>query len=83
MAAIGSEASARLVRAFSEYFVGGIKTNLSLFRRILGDPDFQAGKLDTGYLDRLLQSRPAAPEPARHGGGRHCRRSVCAARPAP
>jgi acetyl-CoA carboxylase biotin carboxylase subunit len=56
------EASARLARAFGEYFVGGIKTNLSLFRRILADPDFQAGKLDTGYLDRLLRSRPVAPE---------------------
>ena len=56
------EASARLVRAFREYFVGGIKTNLSLFRRILADPDFEAGNLDTGYLDRLLRSRPPAPE---------------------
>jgi acetyl-CoA carboxylase biotin carboxylase subunit len=37
--------------------VGGIKTNISLFRRILTDPDFQAGKLDTGYLDRLLKSK--------------------------
>ncbi|PYX77511.1 MAG: acetyl-CoA carboxylase biotin carboxylase subunit, partial [Acidobacteria bacterium] len=45
---------ARLIRALNEYFVGGIKTNVSLFRRILRDPDFQAGKLDTGYLDRLL-----------------------------
>jgi acetyl-CoA carboxylase biotin carboxylase subunit len=34
--------------------VAGIKTNISLFRRILRDADFQAGKLDTGYLDRLL-----------------------------
>ena len=38
--------------------MGGIKTNISLFRRILTDPDFQAGKLDTGYLDRLLKSKP-------------------------
>ena len=37
-----------------EYFVGGIKTNISLFRRILKDPDFQAGNIDTGFLDRLL-----------------------------
>jgi acetyl-CoA carboxylase biotin carboxylase subunit len=56
------EASRRLARAFGEYFVGGIKTNLSLFRRILADPDFQAGNLDTGYLDRLLRARPQAPE---------------------
>ena len=39
-----------------EYFVGGIKTNISLFRRILRDPDFIAGNVDTGYLDRLLDA---------------------------
>ena len=44
----------RLLRALYEYFVGGIKTNISLFRRILKDPDFRAGRLDTGFLDRLL-----------------------------
>jgi acetyl-CoA carboxylase biotin carboxylase subunit len=48
------QAIMRLERALSEYFVAGIKTNISLFQRILGDADFQAGKLDTGYLDRLL-----------------------------
>jgi acetyl-CoA carboxylase biotin carboxylase subunit len=52
-----AQATARLVRALNEYFVGGIKTNISLFRRILRDPDFVAGRLDTGYLDRLL-ARP-------------------------
>ena len=50
------QAIARLDRALDEYFVGGIKTNLSLFRRILKDADFQAGNVDTGYLDRLLKS---------------------------
>jgi acetyl-CoA carboxylase, biotin carboxylase subunit len=48
------QAIMRLQRALYEYFVAGIKTNISLFRRILCDADFQAGKLDTGYLDRLL-----------------------------
>jgi acetyl-CoA carboxylase, biotin carboxylase subunit len=52
------QAISRLVRALNEYFVGGIKTNLSLFRRILRDPDFHAGKVDTGYLDRLLKTAP-------------------------
>jgi acetyl-CoA carboxylase biotin carboxylase subunit len=50
----------RLERALYEYFVAGIKTNISLFRRILHDPDFRAGRLDTGFLDRLLKARPAA-----------------------
>jgi acetyl-CoA carboxylase, biotin carboxylase subunit len=55
------QAIARLVRALSEYFVGGIKTNVPLFRRILKDPEFVAGNIDTGYLDRLLESRFAEP----------------------
>ncbi len=50
----------RLQRALHEYLAAGIKTNIGLFQRILQDPDFGAGKLDTGYLDRLL-SQPAPP----------------------
>jgi len=55
-----NQAISRLQRALNEYFVGGIKTNISLFRRILNDSDFHAGKFDTGYLDRLLKT--PAPE---------------------
>jgi acetyl-CoA carboxylase biotin carboxylase subunit len=55
-----SQAIGRLQRALNEYFVGGIKTNISLFRRILSDPDFQAGKIDTGFLDRLLKQKTQA-----------------------
>jgi acetyl-CoA carboxylase, biotin carboxylase subunit len=51
------QAISRLTRALSEYFVGGIKTNISLFRRILRDPDFRAAKLDTGFLDHLLKQK--------------------------
>jgi acetyl-CoA carboxylase biotin carboxylase subunit len=51
-------AIARMERALDEYFIGGIKTNLGLFRRILQDPDFAAARIDTGFLDRLL-SQPA------------------------
>ena len=57
------QAISRLTRALSEYFVGGIKTNISLFRRILRHPDFRAAKLDTGFLDRMLQEKEdAAPD---------------------
>jgi acetyl-CoA carboxylase, biotin carboxylase subunit len=51
------QAIGRLTRALSEYFVGGIKTNISLFRRILRNPEFRAAKLDTGFLDRLLKQK--------------------------
>lgn len=67
-AADRQQAIMRLERALDEYFVAGIKTNISLFLRILGDADFLAGKFDTGYLDRLLtKADPAvasqAPKP--------------------
>jgi acetyl-CoA carboxylase biotin carboxylase subunit len=56
------ETISRLRRALEEYTVTGIKTNASLFRRILNEPDFLRGELHTRWLDELL-SRPnfAAP----------------------
>jgi acetyl-CoA carboxylase, biotin carboxylase subunit len=69
------QATARLVRALNEYFVGGIKTNISLFRRILNDPDFRAGQLDTGFLDRLL----AKPQPQEAADGNAARIAAIAA----
>ncbi len=53
----------RLKRALDEYTICGIRSNLNLFRRILADPDFCAGNIDTGSLDRLLaQTAPSASE---------------------
>ena len=48
----------RMLRALEEYVIGGIKTNIGLFRRILMDADFRAAKIDTGYLERLLAGVP-------------------------
>ena len=50
----------RMLRALGEYVVGGIKTNVGLFQRILRDGEFRAGRIDTGYLERLLAAGPAA-----------------------
>jgi acetyl-CoA carboxylase, biotin carboxylase subunit len=57
------QAIKRLLRALDEYFIGGIASNLALFCRILSDPAFEAGEIDTGYLDRLLATH-AAQKPA-------------------
>jgi acetyl-CoA carboxylase biotin carboxylase subunit len=46
----------RMLRALDEYHVGGIKTNIPLFRLILNDPGFRRGELHTGYLDELLKN---------------------------
>jgi acetyl-CoA carboxylase, biotin carboxylase subunit len=64
-----AECIRRLQRALQEYFVGGIKTNLGLFRRILEEPDFAAGRIDTGFLDRMLggDKKPPALRTERDG----------------
>ena len=54
----------RLLRALDEYFVGGIKTNISLFRQVLRDANFRAARLDTGFLDRLLKQRETEGVPS-------------------
>jgi acetyl-CoA carboxylase biotin carboxylase subunit len=47
------QAIGRLRRALQEYSIGGIKTNLSLFRRILAQPEFLSGSVNTGLLARM------------------------------
>jgi acetyl-CoA carboxylase biotin carboxylase subunit len=65
----------RLQRALVEYFVGGIKTNIPLFRRILRNEDFRAGRIDTGFLERLLKEPNEVPGP----GGEEVRIAAIAA----
>jgi acetyl/propionyl-CoA carboxylase alpha subunit len=44
-----------LQRALDEYYATGIKTNVSLFRRILATADFQNGDIYTRWLDDYLR----------------------------
>jgi acetyl-CoA carboxylase biotin carboxylase subunit len=48
------EAIACLKRALSEFEIHPIKTTIPLYLQILDHPDFQSGKFDTGFVDRLL-----------------------------
>ena len=47
------EATARLVRALRGAQIHGVPTNRALLVGILEHPDFQAGELDTHFLDRF------------------------------
>jgi len=49
-----NEAIMRMRRALEMFIVEGIHTTIPLHRRILADPDFQAGNFDTKYMERLL-----------------------------
>jgi acetyl-CoA carboxylase, biotin carboxylase subunit len=49
-----SEAVSRMTRALEMFIVEGVYTTIPLHRRILADPDFQAGNFDTGFIERFL-----------------------------
>jgi acetyl-CoA carboxylase biotin carboxylase subunit len=55
-----AEAIARMKRALDVMVVEGIKTNVALQRRILDEPDFQAGRLDTRFMERFMPAKKAA-----------------------
>jgi acetyl/propionyl-CoA carboxylase alpha subunit len=61
------EAIARLRRAVDEFLVAGIRTTLPFDRALLLDPDFVAGRLDIGFVERAMprlasSMRDAGPE---------------------
>jgi acetyl-CoA carboxylase biotin carboxylase subunit len=58
------EARRRMQRVLGEYEIQGIHTNIPFFRRVLEHPDFVAGRLDTGFVDRTLAAGLMEEEPA-------------------
>jgi acetyl-CoA carboxylase biotin carboxylase subunit len=51
----------RLERALGELKIEGIKTNVPLFRALLADADFRAGRMDIAMLDRKLEAGELKP----------------------
>jgi acetyl-CoA carboxylase biotin carboxylase subunit len=52
------EAIARMKRALDMFVVEGIYTTIPLHKRVLDDPDFLAGRYDTGFLARKTAATP-------------------------
>jgi acetyl/propionyl-CoA carboxylase alpha subunit len=50
------EAIHRMTRALDEYQVGGIQTTLPFHRRVMGHPDFAAGRLSTHFVETKLKN---------------------------
>ena len=46
------EAVRRMERALEMFIVEGVSTSISLHQRIMKEPDFLAGRLDTGFMER-------------------------------
>ena len=55
----------RMVRALAEYKVVGILTTIPVLAHIVAHEDFRAGKLSTGFLDRILPTLAATRDRAR------------------
>jgi acetyl-CoA carboxylase, biotin carboxylase subunit len=49
------EAVSRMARALEMFIVEGIYTTIPLHRRILADPDFRTGRIDTTFISQLLE----------------------------
>ncbi len=60
-AADRERALARLGRALAELRIEGIRTTAPLYRALLADPDFAAGRLDIAMLDRKLAAGELTP----------------------
>lgn len=52
-----AEAISRMTRALAEYRIGGIETTVPFLLRLLRDPAFRRGEVDTGFVDRLVHER--------------------------
>ncbi len=53
------EAIARMRRCLDLMVVEGIRTNIPLHRRIMEDPDFLAGRVDTSFMERFPPQKKA------------------------
>ncbi|KAJ1998766.1 hypothetical protein GGI04_004859, partial [Coemansia thaxteri] len=61
------QAALRVLRkALDEYEVAGLHTNIDFLKRLAESPDFVAGKVETGYIDKHLDElfpKVSAPSP--------------------
>jgi 3-methylcrotonyl-CoA carboxylase alpha subunit len=56
----------RLVRALADTAVLGVATNLGFLARLAADPEFAAGRIDTGFIERRRDAllRSSGPPPS-------------------
>jgi acetyl/propionyl-CoA carboxylase alpha subunit len=59
------QALAELAEACDGVEVWPVKTNAGFLTRLLSEPDFIAGHVDTGFIEARLETLTAPPEPSR------------------
>jgi acetyl-CoA carboxylase biotin carboxylase subunit len=55
------EAISRMARALEMFIIEGIHTTIPLHRKILADPDFRAGQVDTTFIERFMSPNKKYP----------------------
>jgi acetyl-CoA carboxylase biotin carboxylase subunit len=63
-----AEAVSRMSRALEMFIIEGIFTTIPLHRKILADPDFRAGNVDTTFIERFLAQGKTQTPTERPGG---------------
>ena len=56
------EENERLRKALAETHIEGVTTNIGFHVRVLADPEFARGGVDTAYLPRFLERGPIPVE---------------------
>jgi acetyl-CoA carboxylase biotin carboxylase subunit len=59
------EAIRRMTRALAEFGVAGVRTTIPFHRRVMGHPDFVAGRLSTAFVAEVSRTGSRRAEPAR------------------
>ena len=57
-----AEAIARMKRTLEMSVVEGIRTTIPLHLKVLADPDYQAGRINTAFMERYLPKAPGQPD---------------------
>jgi acetyl/propionyl-CoA carboxylase alpha subunit len=58
-----AEAIRRLDQTLAQLCLLGVRHNISYLRRVINHPEFTAGDIDTGFIDRHPELLPEAPAP--------------------
>ncbi len=57
-----TEAIARMRRALEMSVVEGIRTTIPLHLKVLADADYQAGRINTAFMERYQPKAPQQPD---------------------
>ena len=61
-AANRQESIRKMKTALDETIIGGVPTNIDFLKAVMDDSEYKDGKVDTGYISRMLEASPGLRE---------------------